>query len=266
MNWKGKIVGFMIGSLVIPPLGAFIGIIIGHLYDVGLLQQWLSLPAGGASREGVQTVFFNATFSILGYLAKSDGRVTQKEIQVAESVMMRFRLSEPMRQQAIEQFHAGKQANFNVSYAVTNLKRACAFHPSLLKTFVEIQMQLAFADGELVPQKREALRNVFALLGISNNVFAQFERQYWAGKNYQRHSHGPHRDPNKQLRDAYTLLGIDSSASAAEIKKAYRKMMSKHHPDRLMAKGVPEEMIKVATQKTQQVKGAYETIKAARNL
>ncbi len=263
MRWTGKLVGFMIGLMVLPPLGVFVGLVLGHLYDVGILQQWLSLPGQGGGQD-VKTVFFDATFAILGYLAKSDGRVTQREIQVAESVMQRFRLNEAMRRQAIEQFNLGKRPDFNVQYAITDLKRACAFNPSLLQTFVEVQMLLAFADGEIIAQKRHALQEVLQCLGISPAMFERLERQYNASRNYQRHSYGPDRNPKKQLKDAYVMLEVEESVSDEDLKKAYRRQMSKHHPDRLIAKGVPEEMVKLATQKTQQVKSAYETIRAAR--
>jgi len=265
MKWVGKIIGFMIGWMLLGPLGGVVGFVLGHVYDIGMLGRWLSL-SGIATGENTKTTFFNSSFSVLGYLAKSDGRVTRKEIQVAESLMLRFRLSDGMRRRAINQFNLGKRPDFDIEAVIATLKKTCMFNPSLLRTFVEIQVELVFADGVLLPQKRAALLHVFALLGLSESVFNQFERQYQAGRDYKRHSAGPERDPSKQLRDAYVLLGTTASANDSDVKKAYRKMMSKHHPDKLIAKGVPEEMVKVATQKTQQVKQAYETIKKARNL
>ena len=68
------------------------------------------------------------------------------------------------------------------------------------------------------------------------------------------------------LQDAYLLLGISASVSNAEVKRAYRKLMSQHHPDKLIAKGLPEEMLKLATEKTQNIKAAYESICAARGM
>ena len=67
------------------------------------------------------------------------------------------------------------------------------------------------------------------------------------------------------LKDAYRLLGVSDGASDAELKKAYRRLMSQHHPDKLVAKGLPEQMVKDATEKTQQIKAAYELIRKSRD-
>ena len=66
------------------------------------------------------------------------------------------------------------------------------------------------------------------------------------------------------LEQAYKALGVDSSASDKEVKRAYRRRMSEHHPDKLIAKGVPQEMIKLATARTQEIQAAYEVIKGVR--
>jgi DnaJ like chaperone protein len=68
------------------------------------------------------------------------------------------------------------------------------------------------------------------------------------------------------VSQAYDVLGIDRTASDAEVKKAYRRLMNQHHPDKLIAKGLPEEMIRIATEKTQQIKQAYEQIKTDRGM
>ena len=68
------------------------------------------------------------------------------------------------------------------------------------------------------------------------------------------------------LGDAYSVLNVDENASDAEVKKSYRRLMAQHHPDKLVAKGLPEEMMKIATQRTQEIRQAYERIKKHRNL
>ena len=67
------------------------------------------------------------------------------------------------------------------------------------------------------------------------------------------------------LEDDYALLELNASATDADLKRAYRRLMSRHHPDKLIARGLPEEMVKVATEQTQAIKAAYERIKAARS-
>ena len=181
--------------------------------------------------------------------------------------MLRLNLRGERRQRAIEQFSLGKSMNFHVESALQEFKRACWLQPSLLKMFLEIQVEVAMAEGHLSGAKRVAMRHVFQVCGVSASVFDQFERQSQAGRSYQSYTYNQQRaDPKAQLKDAYSLLEVTTSATDAEVKKAYRRMMSKHHPDRMMAKGVPPEMIKLANQKTQQIKEAYEYIKQARGI
>ena len=67
------------------------------------------------------------------------------------------------------------------------------------------------------------------------------------------------------VKDYYTLLKIEPNADLATIKKAYRKLMSQHHPDKLMAQGVPAEMLELAKRRTQDIQAAYELIKQRRS-
>src|SRR5690606_10353061 len=99
------------------------------------------------------------------------------------------------------------------------------------------------------------------------NYFNQFEQQFRSSQNnYQRYQQTVHPDPRAQLQNAYRVLGLAPTADDAEVKKAYRRLMSRHHPDKLMAKGLSPEMIKMATQKTQQIKSAYEQISESRKV
>lgn len=270
MIWNGKIVGLILGLIFGGPIGLLIGLALGHLYDVGIFDNILA-KLGWQRRttqytDQTRNIFFETTFMMMGYIAKSDGRVSEREINYARDVMRRMGLNAQQSQEAINFFNLGKQPDFDAYAAVENLKRACWRHPSLLRNFLEIQIQLAMVDGTLNQSKRAALQQLYQQFGIRGFSFDQFEQQQRAGQQYQRYYQQARSNPRQHLNDAYTVLGIAASATDADVKKAYRRLMSKNHPDKLAAKGLPPEMVKLANEKTQQIKSAYETIKQARGM
>lgn len=259
MNWIGKIIGFFVGYLLAGHLGALFGIIIGHFYDIGYFRRWFGTPHGAfASHAQVQRVFFSASFQIMGFIAKSDGRVSESEIAAARQIMQQMLLNEGLKREAVQLFNEGKKAGFDLDAALDHLREVCHQHPSLLRVFLELQLQMALAEtGKLSEDKRRILQFICGRLGVVRIDFSQFEQRARAEQNYTRH--------HATLADAYRILGLNSQASDEEVKLAYRRLMSQNHPDKLMAKGLPAEMLKVATRKTQQIKQAYEQIKQARN-
>ena len=259
-SWLGKIIGGVIGYIAFNIPGLVFGAILGHLFDSGHLSSWLrNVSPGNTNTQYVQHVFFNATFVIMGYLAKSDGHVSEREIGAARQVMRQMRLNEKLKREAIQCFYRGKRNDFNLQTALDELRQACGHHPSLLQTFLDIQIQMAQADGFIPPKKQAALTDICRRLGVQVNF-----NQNAGG--YQRGQYQQNRQTHADNTADYNLLDIKTSATNAEVKQAYRKMMSKYHPDRLIAKGVPKEMIDMATQKTQQIKAAYERIKKHRNM
>lgn len=264
MNWAGKIGGMIIGFMVGGPLGLLVGLLIGHLFDQRWLRRLLISPSPSVRQVKTQQVFFNATFRVMGSVAKSDGRVSENEIRQAQLLMRQMGLDQNLRREAIRLFTEGKQPEFNLSATIEELKQACLFQPALLRVFLEMQIQMAYADGgNISERKRRVLRNICQQMGISPLHFQQFEQRFRGEQTgYRYQSSQP--DPQTQLQRAYQLLGVGPSANDAEVKKAYRRLMSQHHPDKLMSKGLPPEMIKMATQKTQQIKSAYEQICQAR--
>jgi len=267
MLWNGKIVGLFIGSMLGGIWGALLGLTIGHLFDIGLFDNLLKrfgISRNASRAANVQQIFFSSTFTVMGYIAKSDGRVSKNEIRAAKRVMSQLNLTAEMKREAIELFNQGKQPDFNVDQALNQLKRACWHHPSLLRTFLEIQLQMVYADGQQVsPRKQTALQYICGQLGIRGFNFHHFENRYRAEQNYQQQ---PRYNPRQHLDNAYKILDISASVTDAEVKKAYRRQMSKNHPDKLVSKGLPPEMLKIATQKTQQIKKAYELIKKTRGM
>jgi DnaJ like chaperone protein len=222
--------------------------------------------AGTSNHERTQLAFFTATFSVMGRLAKADGRVSEDEIAFARAVMAQMQFSAEQKKLAIELFNQGKQPEFDLDGVLQQFRRECHRRHTLMQMFLEIQLQAAYADGVLHPAERELLLHVFAQLGFSRHEFdhlealVRFARGAAGGGRAAAAPRGP------TLEEDYAVLDLPKSASDAEVKKAYRRLMSQHHPDKLVAKGLPEEMIRLANEKTQQIRKAYERIKASRGM
>ena len=260
MSWWGKALGGAFGFMVGGPLGALIGIAFGHSFDRGMG----SLQDGGLSgeQERTQAAFFTATFSVMGYIAKADGRVSQEEIRLAEAVMERLGLNPEMRAAARKLFKEGKSESFPIDEVMDQFRSETHRRTTLIQMFIEIQLQAAYADGVMHPAEKKALQGICRHLGIPLEQLDRLEEMLRAG--FGRGGYDAAAAATS-LQDAYRLLGVDESASDTELKKTYRRMMSQHHPDKLVAKGLPEQMIKDATEKTQQIKAAYELIKKSRS-
>jgi len=266
VSWWGKVVGGAFGFMLGGPLGALLGAAVGHRFDKGLGGlDHEALESG--DQERIQSAFFTATFSVMGHIAKADGKVTADEIRMAEHIMGQMHLSAEMRKTAQRLFNEGKAADFPLAGVLEQFRRECQRRRNLIRMFIEIQLHAAYADGALHANEAAALKLICRQLGISEFEFRQLETIVRAAHHFssgggQRGRTAP---PRKDLlKEAYALLGVKPSDSDADIKKAYRRLMNQHHPDKLVAKGLPEEMISMATQKTQEIKAAYETIKAAR--
>jgi DnaJ like chaperone protein len=260
MSWWGKLAGGAFGFMLGGPLGAALGAALGHQFDKGLGR--IGGGIGGeflrvGSQERVQTAFFTATFSVLGHLAKADGHVSPREIAMARNIMAQMQLNELQRKAAVKLFNAGKQPGFPLDEALDQFRVECHHRTTLLQMFLEIQVQGAMADGRVDAVEHAVLSRISDRLGFAPHHVEEILRFVRGAGNVNRQA-----APN--LNDAYQVLGVKRSSSDAEIKKAYRRLMSQHHPDKLVAKGLPDEMLKLATEKTQQIQKAYDQVKENR--
>jgi DnaJ like chaperone protein len=256
MQWYGKVIGTLLGLAVGRSLGgAAAGLVLGHLYDSGVAAK----STGRASTAEIRTAFYDTTFAVMGHLAKFDGRVSEQEISAARAVMRFLALDESQTAQAIHCFGRGKASGYTLAAEVGHLRELCAREPQLLRFFMELQVRAAIAGNGLVEPIRGRLWLVGEALGISAQELAHLELIERA-----RVATPAGRPAGSALRQAYELLGIDASASDEAVKKAYRRQMSENHPDKLVARGLPESMQELAKENTQRVREAYETIAASR--
>jgi len=263
----GKIVGAVVGYLMGGFVGLLIGLLLGHQFDRHLplwAVKFLNKVLVKHHLE-VQRAFFEATFSVMGHLAKADGRVSEEEIRLARQVMERMQLGAEAQREAIALFTRGKEPDFDLDATLQRLRRATLRRRDLLQIFLEIQLSAGYADGELKSAERDLLMKIFVVLGFSVAEFERLDAMIRA-EIHSRQTGGaqPSRTRGMSLADAYAILNINESVSDAEVKKAYRKLTSQHHPDKLEAKGLPKEMMKMAEEKTHEIRSAYERIREVR--
>lgn len=262
MSWFTTVVGGAFGFLLGGPLGAILGASVGHQFDKGFTALKNGETTNPGNQQRVQIAFFTATFSVLGHMAKADGHVSPEEISLANRVMKEMALTSDMRATAIDLFKQGKQADFPLDDVLAQFYKECHLRTDLIRMFLEIQLQEAFADGFLSVSEETLLLHICNRLRISRLDYERLKIQFQARQRFQRWGSYTQKTPLKtSLQDAYGVLGLTPYASKDDVKKAYRRLMSQNHPDKLIAKGLPEEMMQLAKEKTQKISKAYETIK-----
>jgi len=274
MNWTGKLIGAILGFVLTRrPMGVLLGLILGHLYDQFVARG----GAGGAPRADPATVratFFRAAFGVMGHVAKSDGRVSEQDIAAARRIFRQFNLTDADTRAAMQFYNDGKAPDFDLDATLKELADVCRGREAVLRMFLEIQMRAALLGDGLTGITRSTLVRVAAALGIGALEFAHLETllrlQAYAGAGGFGPAGGARpgasaggADP---LADAYEILGVQRTATNAEVKRAYRKLMSENHPDKLVARGLPESMLEIAKQKTQAIQAAWERVREARGM
>jgi DnaJ like chaperone protein len=260
MAWKGKFFGAVIGFLTLRSVwGAVIGAVIGHFFDQD------SGPARAAASPSIAEVFFRTTFELMGHVAKSDGRVSEAEIEAARRLMQELNLGPHETAMAIAFFRAGKSANYHFEIGVERLRAACGMRHDLLRAFIELQLRAALAGNGLSPPARSILTRMAERLGMSGLEFARMEAALRSRGQFRSGFSGTNKTA-KPMAEYYAELEVEATVTDSEVTKAYRRQMSRHHPDKLVANGLPESMAQVAKEKTQRIQEAYEEIRAARGM
>ena len=248
MTWFGKIMGGSVGFMLGGPIGALIGVSLGHALIDDNARARYSEQGRLTGQEQRQAVFFTATFAMLGKMAKADGRVCQDEINAVNSFMQdKLRLDKTTKQFAMGVFNEAKDNSTSFEDYARQFGQVFQSEPQLRMMFYEMLFTVALADGVLHPAEEKILRDAPILLGLHSGVYGTVKRQFVS-----------------DLSHHYAVLGLEDGADLAAVKKAYRKLVTEYHPDKIVSKGLPEDFIKFAEEKFREINESYEAIQKAK--
>ncbi|GAA0715984.1 co-chaperone DjlA [Dokdonella soli] len=260
MSVVGKLVGAILGLILFHhPVGLIIGAMLGHFYDNAVMRLRPPSMRGG---------FIEPLFAFAGALSKSDGRVSEPEIAATEALMARLHLDSEQRRAAIERFTDGKQSGFDAALAIGQLRAWCHGRRDLAFIVLDLLLDLVHAEGPLADAKLALVRKLCGALGVSDHELAWLSAMKgYASAAQGPRGYGPRPPPASRAAseiDPYAVLGIARDANERDIKRAYRKLMSQHHPDKLG--DVPEEPKRRAGERAREINAAYERVKAERGV
>ncbi|SDM95912.1 co-chaperone DjlA [Vreelandella arcis] len=242
----------LIGLAVGGPVGLLVG---------GGLGWWLGRSIKrrlNVARMRIQEGFLESIFSVMGCLCQADGKVTEGELDIAEKLFDQMRLQGEQRDKSRAAFERGRADDFDLDAELASVNRLTRHQPVMRQVFLQVQLSAIAADGVLHDAEQEMILRVARGVGCSEAEVQQIEAMlHGAAANSQGAS-------EEALKDAYRVLGVSEDASDAEIKKAYRRLMSQNHPDKLAGKGLPESMREVAQARTSEISNAYDRIREAR--
>ncbi|MFP4130248.1 MAG: co-chaperone DjlA [Halorhodospira sp.] len=255
-RWAGRILATLGGWFIAGWGGAAVGLALGAALDLWRrLAQAVGPVWSGCGLAPRQRIFVGATMLAMGRLAKADGRVSEAEIAAARGVLHELPLDERGRRRAITVFTRGKAPDAPLGPVLVLMRAVGRSQPQALAQLLAYQLRVALADGGLVPSRERLLRRIWAYVGVSRaDLDARLAAQRRGGQGGARPA----------LGHAYRLLGVSRDATAEEVRKAYRRAISASHPDRLIARGCSQEELDAASERTRQLRAAYEAIREAR--
>lgn len=260
----GTILGALLASPVLKVLAVAGGFFAGHQFDKGFAAQSRTFDSLGTGAARLPEGYVRALFMCMGHLAKVDGRVSEDEIRAARVVMHRLNLSPAMVRRAIHWFDEGKQSGFPLVTVMRELRRVHARSAESRLLFVRLLLEVVLSKNRLRHRERALIWTICTELDIGRVDLAQLEAMIRAQKGFRRSPAGS--ADAQRIRNAYRTLGVDEQSTNADIKKAYRRLMNRNHPDKIAASNPDAAVIAEAERRTREVRNAYEMLKARRSI
>lgn len=252
MLWPATVVGAAAGWAVASIPGALLGGLLGQVLDRRLkLQSWRGIWA--VLRPVPQVDDDELLFTLFGRLAKSDGRVLESHIQLARHEMQRLALDEGARQRAMIAFNQGKQERGNLARLLQGLRQ----RPERAEVVLRACWRMAWADGRVGETERALIQQWGRWLGWSRERLDTLAEEYRPARRGVEPSVSGY-------QAALRLLGVKASSEPLEIKRAYRRLLSQHHPDKQAGAGATPAQIRAATEHTRELHQAYDLVRSQR--
>lgn len=246
MSIWGKLLGGAAGFALGGPLGALIGVAAGHAVD-HFSQEYVRSP--DAEPDATQSIAFTvAVIALSAKMAKADGVVKRTEIDTFRRL---FHVPDDELANVGRVFDLARRDMAGFDAYARQIADLFDDRHAVLEELLDSLFLIAEADDHLHPQEIAFLRAVAAIFGFGGD---EFERILASRPG---HADDPEINP-------WSVLGVAPDADDAAVKAAYRKLLQEHHPDRLIAQGLPAEFIDVATEKTAAINAAYARVKALR--
>ncbi len=253
-------IGGWIGSLFGGPLGAILGAALGHQVEKQFGGGEGAPKVASMSSEQRAMIFSASAAAMLAKLAKADGRVTRSEIAEVENAFRRLGFSAATREYAIRAFRRAKDDGHSI-FEYAREFAAAVGSVEVRELFYEILWDLAGADGVYSAEELAILRQVPRSLRIRLEWFA-----YFASQRLRSSGARPASAEVDPLAEAYAVLGASAADDGETLKRKYRELAKRNHPDALRSQGLPEEMVGKATERMSRINAAWARIRVARGL
>ncbi len=252
MSWIGKMIGGTIGFAIGGPIGAIAGAAFGHTFvDKNEDKYLYSSPHINnqlSNNEEAQLIFFTAVFSMLAKISKADGRISEKEIEAINQFMINdLHLDLSSRNTAQNIFRQAVNSDESFDAFADQFYIFFKTQPRIIELMVDILLRVSTADGRISFQEEQMLLSAIRIFNMSQQDYDRLKSKYV-----------------KPVNKYFAILKCEETATNEEIKKQYRKLVTEYHPDKIQAKGLPEEFIQFANDRFKEIQEAYDAIKKER--
>ncbi len=293
--YKGRIIGVVVGFLLLNIIGAIIGYFIGANYDKKRIMMnnygrqgggnYSSNNYGNQAEELYNEKMYDFIFSMLGFIAKSSGRVDESEITKAKTVMERLEFNNYERSSAIASFNRGKSSSYNFTSEIDFARNNGLLNGQNPYQMFRIFAFMAFNGNDIDSHHHNLLMQIANRMNLSQtSIDSVYSEMKGSSSSYSHSSsnNSSYNNDRDSERESYSssssssssyekyceacfLFDVDPNSDFEEIRRAYKKAMFKYHPDKIASKDLPAETKKLYEKRAKEIQDAFEVVKSYHN-